>query len=123
MLISERAIDPGKGTFDVPGGFVELHENLETALLREVEEELGITKEAFSTPVYLRSYTVSYSFGNTVYQVLVSVYIADLKPGIVPTANDDVASLRWISADEINSIQWSQPEQRRNAEIALLKHK
>jgi NAD+ diphosphatase len=32
ILISKRGINPGKGTFDMPGGFVELNESAEVAL-------------------------------------------------------------------------------------------
>lgn len=42
ILLTVRAQDPGKGMFDLPGGFVDYDESLEAALLREIDEEIGI---------------------------------------------------------------------------------
>lgn len=119
ILISERGINPNKGMFDMPGGFVELYENFETALEREVEEELAISKDEHEEPVYLRSYNIDYPYGKTVYRVVVNVYIAELSDKAEPVALDDVASLRWISQSDIDDVQWSSEHQRKNAEIAF----
>ncbi len=42
MLVCRRAEEPVKGTLDVPGGFVDMYESAEEALIREVKEELNI---------------------------------------------------------------------------------
>src|SRR5687768_1097546 len=41
VLILERAIDPGKGMLDIPGGFCDGSESLEDATVRELQEEVG----------------------------------------------------------------------------------
>jgi len=38
-----RAAEPYKDDWALPGGFIHLDENLETAVKRELEEETGIT--------------------------------------------------------------------------------
>ena len=38
----KRAIEPGKGKWALPGGFIEIDENPQDALIREVKEEIGI---------------------------------------------------------------------------------
>lgn len=42
VLLVRRAIEPAKGTWDVPGGFVDWGEDPETAITREMREELGV---------------------------------------------------------------------------------
>ncbi len=42
VLLVKRGSEPGKGKFAIPGGCLELGENLEEGLKREVKEEVGI---------------------------------------------------------------------------------
>ena len=54
-LLIKRAGEPFKGAWALPGGFAEIDEDLESAALRELEEETGVTG------VYLEQL---YTFGN-----------------------------------------------------------
>lgn len=45
VLLLKRAIEPKKGTWTLPGGFVKLEETTERAVIREVEEETGFKTE------------------------------------------------------------------------------
>jgi len=42
VLLIERGREPFKGTWALPGGFIDMDESLETACKRELEEETGI---------------------------------------------------------------------------------
>ena len=54
LLVVRRSKDPAKGTLDLPGGFVDMHESAEDAVRREIHEEtnLNITESRylFSVP-------------------------------------------------------------------------
>jgi 8-oxo-dGTP diphosphatase len=43
LLLIQRANEPHRGEWALPGGFVDIDEDLETAARRELEEETGIT--------------------------------------------------------------------------------
>ena len=45
VLLVKRAQEPGKGSWSLPGGIVELGETLEDALVREILEEASIKAE------------------------------------------------------------------------------
>jgi ADP-ribose pyrophosphatase YjhB (NUDIX family) len=42
LLLAQRAVEPAKGCWTLPGGFVELGETTEEAALRELLEETGL---------------------------------------------------------------------------------
>lgn len=42
LLVGKRGHNPGLGKWGLPGGFVELNENLETGAVRELYEETGL---------------------------------------------------------------------------------
>ncbi len=42
LLVCRRAHDPAKNTLDLPGGFVDMEESAEEALVREIKEELNL---------------------------------------------------------------------------------
>ncbi|MDR1322700.1 MAG: NUDIX hydrolase [Gracilibacteraceae bacterium] len=48
VLLVRRAIEPGKGRWAIPGGFVEENERAEEAAAREMLEETGLSAEAVS---------------------------------------------------------------------------
>ncbi|NTU98866.1 NUDIX domain-containing protein [Candidatus Falkowbacteria bacterium] len=42
VYLGRRTREPGKGLWDLPGGFIEFHESAEDGARREIKEELGI---------------------------------------------------------------------------------
>lgn len=47
-LIVQRANNPGKGRWTIPGGYVEQDEKIEDAIVRELSEETGLITETVS---------------------------------------------------------------------------
>jgi len=45
LLLVKRSVEPAKGMWCLPGGFIEIDESIEEAALRELEEEAGLKGE------------------------------------------------------------------------------
>ena len=93
LLLARRAIEPGKGMLDLPGGFVEPMESAEEAVVREIKEELGVQ---VTTAAYLASFPNEYIYsGFSVFTVdLAFVCKVDDLSAIVPA--DDVSDVEFI---------------------------
>ena len=92
MLIGRRKIEPRKGYWDLPGGFLEEGELPLDGLRREFLEETGLEVEPVEwVGAYLDPYDAAFVLG------LTWVVQADGEP----VAADDVEELAWFGPDEI----------------------
>ena len=96
VLLIERANEPFRGKWALPGGFVDKDEALEDAAARELAEETGLRgilltqMHAFGTPGRdPRGHTVSV------------VYVGYLPEGAVAVAGDDAVNTEWFGLEEI----------------------
>ncbi len=48
LLLGKRAVDPARGEWCLPGGFIEMGETMEEASLRELREETGLEGRVMS---------------------------------------------------------------------------
>lgn len=97
VLIARRAIEPYKGMWDMVGGFLHEQELPEQALLREVEEETGLT--VLLGP-YVGTYVDRYGDGGDAITTLNLVFEA-IAANREPRPADDVAELRWFRLDDL----------------------
>ena len=87
------------GRWEFPGGKVEDGESPETALVREVAEELGVA-------VTVRRWLAGTAPIGTAYELVVAV--ADLVTGEPqPVEHDQV---RWLGPDELDDVDWLDPD-------------
>lgn len=97
ILLVKRKIDPKKGYWDVPGGFVDFRETIEDSMKREVKEELGID---LSNIEYFMSTPDLYEYKGFTYNTLCFFFITNIE-GEVFTPADDITEARFFTPDMI----------------------
>lgn len=106
-LIAKRAKNPNKGKYDIPGGFVEHEENFETAVKREVSEELGLVSEDYTKPKFVSSMLYSYPSKHENRHLINVMFTAKLLNTKNVKPQDDVESVKFINLDKIDSINFA----------------
>jgi ADP-ribose pyrophosphatase YjhB (NUDIX family) len=108
VVLGIRGGEPGKGLYDVVGGFVDLGESLEEALTREIKEETGLAATLYTAPHYMGSLYAHYDFMGYDVPNNIALYFSQLFGD--PQEGDDVAGfVRW-KKDEIEMDKLSLPE-------------
>jgi len=97
ILLVKRAIEPQKGMWDTPGGFLENAEDPIKGLKREMKEELGITLKKIK---YLNIYIDYYYHRGYDMATLNILYKTEIASGKLKPM-DDVAEYKWFSKKEI----------------------
>lgn len=96
VLVIKRAIEPGKGKLDLPGGFCDGAEALEDATKRELTEEVGITPDMYGELEYVCSGIDNYSLSGEVLPVCSVIYQVTLNLPVVPKPDDDAAEAFFV---------------------------
>lgn len=130
MLVAVRGKEPAIGTYDLPGGFVDMDETAEEAMARELMEETGI--DAFGglrggihrPPKYLFSLPNLYLYSGMTLHTLDLFYhlkVESLVP-YVDQAGDDVAKLLIVPIREIVPADFGLRSIRRAVEMVREEH-
>jgi ADP-ribose pyrophosphatase YjhB (NUDIX family) len=99
VLLARRAVEPFRGRWDIPGGFLEEHEHPEDALRRELREETGLEIEPTA---FLGIWMDWYGEKAPGIQATLNLYwLARATGEAEPHAADDVDELRWFRPDEL----------------------
>lgn len=98
VLLIERGIEPFKGHWAFPGGFLKMDETAEEGARRELKEETGLEN------AYIQQlHTFSNPGRDPRERVITIAYYALVKIQEVK-GGDDAASARWFPLDEIPSL-------------------
>jgi 8-oxo-dGTP diphosphatase len=97
VLLVKRSIDPRKGQWCLPGGFIELGETPEAGALRELAEETGLTAEIKTLLGVCATPSSQY------HSVLMVGYLIIRHQGRL-MAGDDASQVRWFSFDDLPPV-------------------
>lgn len=123
LLVAVRGKEPAKGTYDLPGGFVDLRESSEQAARREIREEVGpeVEQHALRPLQYLFSLPNVYTYcGFQVHTVDVFYLLTlhDVRP-FAGQGFDDVESLEAISYSDLSPSLFGLPSIRKGVTLFL----
>jgi 8-oxo-dGTP diphosphatase len=106
VLLIERGLEPFKGRWALPGGFVRVEETLETAARRELQEEAGLSN------VFLEQLYTFGAVGRDPRERVVSVaYYALVKLSEhAAKAATDAANARWFPVTKVPRLAFDHGE-------------
>ena len=98
VLLVERGVEPFKGKWALPGGFLRMDESAEQGALRELKEETGL-----ETAYIKQFHTFTTPNRDPRERVITIAYYALVRLQDV-VAGDDAARAGWFSLDEVPSL-------------------
>ena len=117
LLLVRRASRRGRGNWQVPGGFVEPDETIEQAVVREVQEEAGVTGEVQGV-IGLRN-RCEPDIGNSLYIVLL---MTPLRGEPTPDM-EEVDRAEYLTLEQIERLEQAPAINREIASRALSQEK
>ena len=96
VLLIQRAMEPYRGMWALPGGFMHMEEDIEHTAQRELQEETGLTN------VYLSQYHTYSTLGRDPRERVVTIaFLALVRKGDVLRAGDDASRAVWCDIDNL----------------------
>lgn len=114
LLVCKRAKDPAKGTYDLPGGFVDFDETAEQAVVRELEEELQAKVLRLD---YRFSLPNNYLYSGLTIPTLDLFFECKILNYADLQAADDVAGFEFVALAAINPADFGLHSIRKAVEI------
>jgi 8-oxo-dGTP diphosphatase len=105
VLLIQRGIEPFKGKWALPGGFVNMDELLETACKRELEEETGLKVDKMT-----QFKTFDAINRDPRHRTISVVFSAQLPEMEKVKGNDDAASAKWFPVNSLPEMAFDHRE-------------
>lgn len=101
ILLVKRGVEPKKGLWDLPGGFIEPEETLENSVSREIKEELNISVIK-NTIKIIGVYPDTYDYLGVREPTLTIVVCCNIKKGQI-SPQDDVSEFKFTKKENVVS--------------------
>lgn len=106
ILLIRRGNDPFKGMWALPGGFIEMDETLEEAMVRELEEETGLTNIELT-----QLHTFSNVNRDPRHRTISTVFTGiTASAGHDARAGDDASEVKWIEITHLPDLAFDHQE-------------
>lgn len=99
VLLIERGNEPFKNKWALPGGFIEMHETLEQACIRELEEETGLKLEKMEQ---FRAYDAIDR--DPRHRTISVVFSANIGKQTKVKGADDASNAAWFSINKLPEL-------------------
>ena len=101
ILFTVRNVEPDKGKWDLPGGFIDPNENAEEAACRELKEELGIDLLPKNLK-YITTAPNNYLYKNVPYRTMDIFYEYEVNSNQINiSSEDEINELIWVTKEKI----------------------
>ena len=101
-LLIQRGLEPGRGNWQIPGGYAEHDENISLAVEREIEEEAGIVAKVSDVLAFRHS--IGGGAGGPSTNMYV-VFRLNLVSGEPVYDGDEIADAGFFSLEEMESME------------------
>ena len=105
VLLIQRGIEPFKGKWALPGGFVNMDELLETACKRELEEETGLAVEKMT-----QFKTFDGINRDPRHRTISVVFSTELPEKVNVSGGDDAVNAKWFPVNNLPEMAFDHLE-------------
>jgi ADP-ribose pyrophosphatase YjhB (NUDIX family) len=101
LVLVKRGVQPGKGKWSIPGGAVELGENVRDAVRREAKEETGLDIEMIEDrPLDVVDNILTDDEGRLQFHYVLLQFLARPRSDVLRPAGD-VIDARWVAFKDV----------------------
>lgn len=122
ILVGTRTNEPARDTYDLVGGFMDLYETGEEAMIREIKEESGLEIEQ-SQLRYLFSQPNQYPFSGITIPTIDLFFECHIDSGATLEGMDDISCLKWIPIKNLDIDKFGLNSVREGLRRYLKSHK
>lgn len=105
LLVIERAKEPSKGKYGIPGGFADFGERLEEAVVRETKEEINLD---LVSATFFASFPNLYPYRDIQYAVTDSYFLGSVSSfENLEAEKSEVTGIRFVDPRSVPEDQWA----------------